>query len=174
MSPMSPGSLRGNRYADSIENQLSNRREDDSRLSACIIHLNESLSKGKSAAVQIYPVPRKIGPCCVATTLAREHSATADQTCSRACRGRQDWLAHVSAFLLEPAASSGCRHQSPTGTAPPLHHPKHDECLYAAIPEGKPAVNSVVVRSVLPFETCGRPLVPNAVANGSQWVPGGW
>ena len=42
-----------------------------------------------------------------------------------------------------------------------------------AMPEGKRAANSVVVRSVLPCESCGGSLVPNAVANGSQWVPGG-
>ncbi len=59
-------------------------------------------------------------------------SATAHQTRRRACRRRQDWLAHVSPFLLEPAASSGGRHQSPTRTTAALHHPKHDECLYAS------------------------------------------
>jgi len=42
---------------------------------------------------------------------------TAHQTRRRACRRRQDWLAHVSPFLLEPAALSGGRHQSPTRTA---------------------------------------------------------
>jgi len=65
-------------------------------------------------------------------TMAGKHSATAHQTRRRACWRRQDWLAHVSPFLLEPAASSGGRHQSPTRTAAALHHPKHDECLYAS------------------------------------------
>jgi len=46
-------------------------------------------------------------------------------------RHRQDWLAHISAFLFNPAASGRRRHQGPTGTAPTLHHPEHDERLYA-------------------------------------------
>jgi deoxycytidylate deaminase len=43
-----------------------------------------------------------------------------------------------------------------------------------AMSEGKRAANSVVVRSVLPCETCGASVVPNARTNGSQWVPRSW
>jgi integrase len=43
-----------------------------------------------------------------------------------------------------------------------------------AMSEGKRAANSVVVRSVLPCETCGASVVPNLGTNGSQWVPRSW
>ena len=37
-----------------------------------------------------------------------------------------------------------------------------------AMPEGKRAANSVVVRSVLPFESCGG---VTAVSGGREWEP---
>jgi integrase len=64
--------------------------------------------------------------------LAGEHFATAHQTGSGAGRRGQDWLAHISTFLLEPVTSSKCRHQSAARVAAALDHPEHDECLYAS------------------------------------------
>ena len=105
---------------------------------------------------------------------AGEHSATAHQTRRPACWRRQDWLAYVSPFLLEPAASSGCRHQNPTRTVQHSTIQSTMNVYTQAMSERKRAANSVLVRSVLPCETCGASGVPNAGANGTQWVPRSW
>jgi hypothetical protein len=79
----------------------------------------------------------------------------------------QDRLAYISAFLLKPAASSGRRHQSATRAAAALDHSKHDDVYTQAMPEGKRAANSVVVRSVLPFESC----LGVSASGGREWEP---
>jgi hypothetical protein len=47
-------------------------------------------------------------------------------------------------------------------------HLKHDECLYTGDAGAKRAANSVVARSVLPFESCGG---VTALSGGREWEP---
>jgi hypothetical protein len=87
---------------------------------------------------------------------AARQSAPANSPGPRACRRRQDWLAHVSAFLLEPAASEWGPTSKSNKNCCATRRSKSTMNVYTqAMSEDKRPANSVVVRSVLPCETCG-------------------
>jgi hypothetical protein len=128
-----PHPVQANRHGEAKRRPRPGWRYENRSLAASASHRSPISRRLRGTVVaQFAPETVGLGVCqpCWKTTLAREHSPTTAQARSSAGRHRKEWLAHISAFLLQHAAQAGRRHQGPTRAAPALHHPEHNECLY--------------------------------------------
>jgi hypothetical protein len=75
-----------------------------------------------------FPKPLRNGKA----SMAVDDPANSLTSCGYSCRTGPDWLAHVSAFLLDPAARLASGFEGSAGASPSRGHPHDNEHLHAS------------------------------------------